>query len=94
MVPPLVRRFFILAFYMLMGIFNHDNCGIHHGADCNGNPAERHNIGIDALPLHHDKCHENRCRQREDCDKGASGVKKENKANDGDNNYFFNEFSL
>ena len=44
---------------MLVGILNHYNGGIHHGANGDGNAAQGHDVGVDSLVIHHQKGHQN-----------------------------------
>ena len=54
-VPPLLHH--------LVHILNHHNGRIHHRTDSNRNPAQRHDIGVDALVMHDDKRAEDPQRQ-------------------------------
>ena len=47
----------------LMDVLDHDDRGIHHRADGNGNPTERHDVGIHALVVHDYERHEDAERQ-------------------------------
>ncbi|MNG10793.1 hypothetical protein D3C85_1518330 [compost metagenome] len=40
---------------LLVGVLDHHHGGVHHGADGDGDPAEGHDVGVDALVAHDDK---------------------------------------
>ena len=42
------------AFKVFMGVLDHHHGGIDHGADGNGNAAQRHDVGVHPLPAHDD----------------------------------------
>ncbi len=42
-------------FDLLVGVLDHDDGRIDHGADGDGDPTQRHDIGIDALAVHDDE---------------------------------------
>ena len=65
---------------LLVGIFHHDDGGVHHGADGDGNAGEAHDIGGDAQIIHADEGHENGDGQRDDDHQGAGQVKKKDQA--------------
>ena len=44
---------------VFVGIFNHHHSPINHVANGKGNAAQRHDIGVHALPFHDDECHQN-----------------------------------
>ena len=39
----------LVALHVLVRVFDHDDDGVHHGADGDGNAAQRHDVGADAL---------------------------------------------
>ncbi len=44
-------------FDVFVGVFDHDNGSIHHGADGNGNASQAHDVGVDSLPFHDDEAY-------------------------------------
>ena len=66
---------------LLMGVFHHDNGGVHHGADGDSDAGEAHNVGGDAQVIHADEGHEHGDGQGDDHYQGAGQVKKKDKAN-------------
>ena len=40
---------------VLVGVFDHDDGGVHHDADGDGDAAQAHDVGVDTLPLHDDE---------------------------------------
>ena len=57
---------------VFVGVFNHDHGGIDHGANGNGNTAQRHDVGVNALVAHDDKGGQNAQGQRDDGDKSRA----------------------
>ncbi|VEC04155.1 Uncharacterised protein [Klebsiella pneumoniae] len=39
----------------LMGVLNHHDGGIDHRPHRNGDPTQRHDVGVEPLEMHHDK---------------------------------------
>ena len=60
-----------------MRVFHHDDGGIDHGPDGNGDTAETHDIGCDTQIVHADKRHDNRHGQGENYHQSAGQVKQE-----------------
>ncbi|SUI79817.1 Uncharacterised protein [Serratia quinivorans] len=52
-------------FQHLMHVLDHHDCRIHHRAYRDGYPAQRHDIGVHPLIMHHHKGTENTQRQRD-----------------------------
>jgi len=50
---PVILRVIIRLFHFLMNGFDHDNGGIDHGANCDGNTTQRHDVGVQALKAHY-----------------------------------------
>ena len=48
-----------------MEIFDHDDGRVDHGADRDSDAAQRHDVGVDALDVHHDERGQNAQRQRQ-----------------------------
>ena len=68
----------------LMGILDHDDGGVHHGADGDGDAAEAHDVGAQAEQPHADIGDQHAERQRDDGDERASRVQQENDADERD----------
>ena len=80
------------ALQMLVRVFNHHDRGINHGANGNRNAAQRHDVGIDALVVHHDKGRQNAQRQRDDGHQGRAQVKQKDKAHHSHDDELFKQF--
>ena len=79
---------------MLMGVLDHDDGSVDHGADGDGDPPEAHDVGIQALPLHDDEADQHAHGKREDDDEGAAQVEEKNRANHGHDQAFFHQGAL
>ena len=75
-----------------MGILDHDNGGIHHGADGDGDPAQGHDIGVDAFCVHHHESNQYPHRQAEDNHQGGTQVKQEHDAHQRHHQEFLQQF--
>src|SRR5262249_15751122 len=73
------------AFEMLVGILDHDDSCIHHGADRDRDAAEAHDVGADAEQLHRAERHQDTDRQHQDGDQRAPDVQQEYDADERDN---------
>ena len=91
MVPPLIGRFQRLMLNVLMGVFDHDDGGIHHRTNGDGYATQRHDIRINPLSLHDNEGNEYGSGKREDRHERASSVKQEQDADQGDNENFFGQ---
>ena len=60
-----------------VGVLDHDDGTIHHRPYGNGDAAERHDIGVDALNAHHHEGAEHRHRQTQDHHQRRTQVEKE-----------------
>ncbi len=56
----------LIALEMLVGVLDHDDGSIDHGPDGNGDAAQRHDVGVEALVLHHDEGHQDGKRKSHD----------------------------
>ena len=65
-----------------MGVLDHDDGGIHHGADGDGDAAEAHDVGAQAQQPHADIGDQHAERQRDDGDERAARVQQENDADE------------
>ena len=61
---PWVGR--VPSLYLLVGVLDHHHGGIDHSADGDGNPAQGHDVGVDALVAHDDEGNQHAHRQRND----------------------------
>ena len=50
-------------FQVLVRVFDHDDSGVHHRPDGNGDAAERHDVGIHSLVVHHEESGQHPQRQ-------------------------------
>ena len=74
-----------------MRVFHHHDRGVHHRADRDRNPAERHDVGGNPLLRHDDERTEDAERQRDDRNERGSRVQQEDQAHEGDNEGFLDE---
>ncbi|MNX98826.1 hypothetical protein D3C86_1312470 [compost metagenome] len=51
---------------LLVGVLDHHHGGIDHGADGDGDSAQGHDVGVDALVAHDDEGNQHPHRQRND----------------------------
>ncbi|MCY1284519.1 hypothetical protein D3C72_1298050 [compost metagenome] len=65
---------------LLVGVFDHHHRGIHHGANGDGNPAQGHDVGIDALVAHDDEGDQHADRQGDDRYQRGTQVPEERRA--------------
>ena len=63
-----------VALEMLVGVLDHDDGGVDHGADGDGDPAQAHDVGVDPLTVHDDKGHEDGDGQGDNGHQGAGQV--------------------
>ena len=73
----------------LMGVLDHHDRRIDHRADRDRDPAKRHDVGVDALQVHHDESGQNAKRQRDDGDQRRAHVPQEQRADDRDDDELF-----
>mmetsp|Transcript_53123 Transcript_53123/g.124237 ORF Transcript_53123/g.124237 Transcript_53123/m.124237 type:complete len:261 (-) Transcript_53123:111-893(-) len=74
-----------------MRVLDHDDCGIDHGADGDGDTPERHDVGVQPLLLHHQEGRHHAQRQRDDCHQRRAQVPQENHADQGDHRKLFEQ---
>ena len=65
---------------VLVRVFDHHHRRIDHGADGDGDAAQRHDVGVDALVMHDDEGDQDAQRQRDDGHEGRAQVKQEHEA--------------
>ena len=71
------------VFQVLVGVFDHDHRGIDHGADGDGDAAQRHDVGVDPLIVHDDERGQDPQRQRDDGHECRAQVEQEDQAHGG-----------
>ena len=64
----------LVALHVLVGVLDHDDDGVHHGAYGDGDPAQGHDVGADALGKHDEERDEHGDRQNDDGHEGATQV--------------------
>ena len=62
------RDALLFAIQMLVRIFHHDNRAVHHDADGNRDPAQAHDVGVDAQQVHDQQTEEHAGGQHENGD--------------------------
>ena len=77
---------------LLVGVLDHHHGRIDHGAHGNRNPAQRHDVGVDALVAHHQKRHHDPQRQRNDGDQRRTQVPEEQDADHSHHDELLHEF--
>ncbi len=70
---------------MLVCVLDHHDAGVDHGSDRDGDAAERHDVGVDALVVHHDEREQDAEREQQDRDEGAPDVYEEYETNQRNN---------
>ena len=88
----LARMFLCPAFEMLVRVFDHHHRRIDHGADGDGDTAQRHDVGIDALVTHHDEGHQDAQRQRDDGDQRGAQMEQKERADQRNDDELLDEF--
>ncbi len=68
------------VFELFVGVLDHDDRGVHHGADGDGDAGEAHDVRADPQIVHADKGDEDGDRQRQDHDQGARQMEQEDDA--------------
>src|SRR5205809_1733392 len=75
-----------------MRVLDHDDSGIHHGADGNGDATEGHDVRGDAQLVHRQERKQNGNGQSDDGNQRGADVPKENQTDQCDYNAFLDEF--
>ncbi len=83
-----------IALQMLVGVLDHDDRGVDHGTDGNGNAAQAHDIGVDPLGMHDHKGQQNGHRQGADGHQSAGQMGEKQQGHHGDDNGFLQELFL
>ena len=89
--PRLARR---RALQMLVGVLDHHDGGVDHGADGDGDAAQAHDVGADAQRAHGDEGHQDADRQHEDGHQRAAHVQQEHDADQRDDDAFLEQRAL
>ena len=77
---------------MLVQVFDHHDGRIDHRPDRNRDAAERHDIGVDALGVHHHKSGQYTQGQAEHDHQRGADVKQENHAHQRNDDKFLDQF--
>ena len=78
----------------LMGVLDHDDRGIDHCADGDGDAAEAHDVGAEPQQPHADIGDQHAERQRDDGDERAAGMQQEDDADERDDEAFLEQGPL
>ncbi len=70
-------------------LLHHDDGGVHHGANGNGDATQRHDIRSETSCLHGNERQNDRDRNRQNGDDGARNVPKENQNHQADDQQLF-----
>ena len=73
---------------LLVGLLHHHDGRVHHGADGNGNSAQRHDVGSHSHHLHGNEGNQNRNRNGQDRNQGAGNVPEEDQNHQADDDDF------
>ena len=76
---------------LLVGILDHDDRSVDHRADGDGDPAQRHDVGVDALQIHHGNRCEHSKRQSHHRDQRRAEVEQERARDERDDEQFLGE---
>ncbi len=79
---------------VLVRVLDHHHRRVHHRADGDRDAAERHDVGVHALVVHHDERHEDSERQRNDGDESRSQMEQEHAADERHHDEFLDELLL
>jgi len=79
------------VFEMLVQVLHHDDGGVHHGADGDGDAAQRQDVGVDALPAHDGEGSQNADGQTDQDDQRRPDVEQEQGADDDDHDEFLDQ---
>ncbi|MGY4504453.1 hypothetical protein ACVWYH_008410 [Bradyrhizobium sp. GM24.11] len=82
------------ALQVLVCVFDHDDCGVDHGADGDGDAAQAHDVGADSEQLHRSERHKDPDRQHQDRDQRAADMQQEDDADERDDEAFLEQRML
>ena len=77
-----------------VGVLDHHDGGVHHGADGDGDAGQRHDVGIEADVIHRHQRHQDGDGEHENHHQRAAEVEEEDNAHQADNDDLFNQFFL
>ena len=78
---------------MLVQVLDHDDGGVDHGADGDGDPAQRQDVGVDALPVHDAESRQNADRQADQDDQRGAQMEQEQGADDDHDREFLDQLA-
>src|SRR5262249_18919621 len=81
-------------FKFLVRLLDHHNGGVHHGADGDGDAAERHDVGGHPQRLHGNERNNDRDGNRQDRDNGARDVPEKDQDHQGHDGQLFRQRTL
>ena len=87
----LVRR---RALQVLVGVFNHDNGGVDHRTDGDGNAAKAHDVGAQTEEIHAQVSDQNAKWQSDNCNQRTADMQQEDDADQGDDDAFLRQRAL
>ena len=76
---------------MLVGVLDHDDGGVHHRADGDGDAPQAHDVGIDSQGVHHHKGDQYAHRQHQDRHQGAAHMEQEQNADQSHHQALFDQ---
>ena len=79
------------ALQMLVRVLDHDDGGVDHGADGDGNAAQAHDVGAEAEQLHGHERHQDADGQHDDRHQGAADVQQKHDAHQRDDEAFLEQ---
>ena len=79
---------------MLVGVLDHDDRRIHHGAEGDGDAAQAHNVGADADRMHRQHRQQHSDWQGQDSHEGAADMQQEHDAHQRDDQALLNQRAL
>ena len=79
---------------MLVRVLDHDDGGVDHRADGDGDAAEAHDGRVDAERVHGDERHQHADRQHDDGDQRAADVQQEDDADESDDDALLDQRAL
>ena len=79
------------AFEVLVQILDHDDGGVHHRADGDGDTPQRQDVGVDPLPAHDGERGQNADRQTDQNHQRRAQVEQEQRADDDDHDEFLDQ---
>ena len=83
-----------VALHVLVEVLHHDDRGIDHRADGDGDPAKAHDVRAEAEQLHGEQRHEDADGQGDDGDECAVGVQEEDHRDERDDDRLLDELFL